>query len=63
MAGLSDDRKAALEERRREERRRLREQRNYDPNAYLEKDTQRSWSRASGETKETYRKRVRMYEE
>ncbi|RHZ53912.1 uncharacterized protein CDV56_104401 [Aspergillus thermomutatus] len=67
MAGLSDARKAAQkaarEEKRREERRQLREQRGYDPNAYLEKDAQRSWSRASPETKEVYRKRVRMYEE
>jgi hypothetical protein len=63
MAGLSDDQKAAREERRREERRQLREQRGYDPNAHLEKDAQRSWSKASPETKDDYRKRVRMYEE
>ncbi|EAW22094.1 uncharacterized protein NFIA_007700 [Aspergillus fischeri NRRL 181] len=57
MAGLSNARtaaqKAAREEKRREERRQLRKQRGYDLNAHREKDAQRSWSRASPETKES----------
>ncbi|KAF4227251.1 hypothetical protein CNMCM8980_005978 [Aspergillus fumigatiaffinis] len=66
MAGVSDARKAAQkaarEARKREQARQLREQRGYDPKAYREKDAQRSWSKASPETKDDYLKRVRTYE-
>ncbi|KAK9580195.1 hypothetical protein V6Z90_008222 [Aspergillus fumigatus] len=66
MAGVSDAwkaaQKAAREERKREQARQRREQRGYDPKAYREKDAQRSWSKASPETKEDYLKRVRTYE-
>ena len=44
-------------------RQKLRESRQYDPLAHVEDDTQRSCGRASGETKEVYRERVKLYEE
>lgn len=46
-----------------EARRKLRESRNYDSLVHLEKDTQRSRGRASEETKDVYRERVKLYEE
>lgn len=44
-------------------RQKLRESRQYDPLAHVEEDTQRSRGRASGETKEGYKERVKLYEE
>lgn len=43
-------------------RQKLRESRQYDSFAYMEKDAQRSRGRACKKTKEVYREKVKVYE-
>lgn len=63
MVARSDSWKALQREKRRQAECKLRQQRGYDANAHEQEDAERSRGRASGETKNRYRERVRKYEE
>ncbi|KAE8413581.1 hypothetical protein BDV36DRAFT_286872 [Aspergillus pseudocaelatus] len=63
MAKRSESWKASQLEKKRKARRELRQQRGYDASAYRQKDAERTRGRASTKTKESYRERVRKYEE
>jgi len=63
MVAVSSQTKQIVKADKSEIRRKLRESRNYNPLVHLKKDAQRSRGRASLETKEGYKKRVKLYEE